>query len=286
MAGRTVQDYIVVKEPDEAIAALADGDTAVLAGGQSLVLDLARRANQPARLVDINRVAAFDSLAETGTGWRIGPLVRHRTFETEAVGGRLGVLLRRIVRHIGHPPIRARGTMLGSLAYAHPAAEWTVLAAMLGARLELAGPDGIRPVAAGDFFTGPFSTVRRPDELLAGLHLDALPPRTGTGYAEVRGPRAVYAETAAMAAVTVADGVVVNAAIGLVNAGPCPVRARAAERALIGGPFRDRAITTAAERAAEEDATFLHLPAADRPHLRLLLRAMTRRALTQAREEA
>jgi CO/xanthine dehydrogenase FAD-binding subunit len=32
-------------------------------------------------------------------------------------------LLRVVVRHIGHPPIRARGTMLGSLAYAHPAAE-------------------------------------------------------------------------------------------------------------------------------------------------------------------
>ncbi|MGX6607938.1 2Fe-2S iron-sulfur cluster-binding protein [Micromonosporaceae bacterium Da 78-11] len=56
-----------------------------------------------------------------------------------------------------------------------------------------------------------------------------------------------------MAAATVTCGLVEATAIGLVNVGPCPVRARAAEEVLIGTTFSDAAITAAAEAAASLD---------------------------------
>ncbi|WP_305790239.1 FAD binding domain-containing protein [Symbioplanes lichenis] len=277
-------EYIAAKDPDEVTAALADGDTVVLAGGQSLVLDVTNHALCPARVVDINAVAEFELLTETEGVLRAGPLVRHRTFESDAVGGALGAMLRTVVRHIGHPPIRARGTMAGSLAYAHPAAEWPVLAVILGAELELVTERGRRTVPAERFFTGSFTTVRRPDELLAEVRLPLLPAGTGAGFAEHRPARAKFAETAAMAAVTVVDGLITTALIGLVNAGPCPVRARAAEQVLRGAPFSDAAIRAAAEAAAELDADLSALPAGDRPAKQRAVRMLTRRALTQARE--
>lgn len=250
-------EYIPATTVTEVLTALADGRTCVLAGGQSLVLEMARQNVHPRRVVDINRVAEFDVLREDGGALRVGPLVRHRMFESGAVAGALGDLLRVVVRHIGHPPIRARGTMLGSLAYAHPAAEWPVVALILGATLSLRGPDGCRTVPVERFFTGPGTTARRPDELLAEVRLPLLPPGTGAGYAEDRRGPGIWA------------------AIGLVNAGPCPVRARAAERALIGTAFSDTAITEAARAAARE------VPDADRQRA---IQVMTRRALTQARE--
>ncbi|GAA0460470.1 hypothetical protein Ade02nite_14760 [Paractinoplanes deccanensis] len=268
-------EYIPATTVTEVLTALADGRTCVLAGGQSLVLEMARQNVHPRRVVDINRVAEFDVLREDGGALRVGPLVRHRMFESGAVAGALGDLLRVVVRHIGHPPIRARGTMLGSLAYAHPAAEWPVVALILGATLSLRGPDGCRTVPVERFFTGPGTTARRPDELLAEVRLPLLPPGTGAGYAEDRRGPGIWADAAAMAAVTVTDGLVTAAAIGLVNAGPCPVRARAAERALIGTAFSDTAITEAARAAARE------VPDADRQRA---IQVMTRRALTQARE--
>ncbi|WIM99116.1 FAD binding domain-containing protein [Actinoplanes oblitus] len=268
-------EYLAATDLDEVIAALADGGTSVLAGGQSLVLELAAAEAPPRRVVDINRVAGLDTLAEADGFLRVGPLVRHRTFESDTVGGPLGDLLRVVVRHIGHPPIRARGTMLGSLAYAHPAAEWPVVAVALDAELVLTGPAGCRTVPAASFFTGPFSTARRPEEFLAECRLPVLPAGTGIGYAEDR-RTTIFPEAAAFAAVTVAGGRVVAASIGLVNAGPCPVRARAAERALVGSDFSDAAIAAAAATAAETDAT----GTARRPALRTL----TRRALSQARE--
>jgi carbon-monoxide dehydrogenase medium subunit len=273
-------DYIAASSSGEVLAALADGDTSVLAGGQSLVLDVTNRDACPRRVVDINRVKEFDTLAEADGMLRVAPLVRHRTFESDAVGGALGHLLRTIVSHIGHPPIRARGTMLGSLAYAHPAAEWPVVAAILGAELDLAGPDGRRTLTAEQFFTGPFTTARRPEELLVEVRLPTLAEGTGAGFAEHRRTHAKFADVAAMAAVTVTGGLVSAAAIGLVNAGPCPVRARAAEAALIGAEFCDATITAAAEAAAGLDANLPRRPAADRHAVKVL----TRRALTQARE--
>jgi aerobic carbon-monoxide dehydrogenase medium subunit len=281
---QAAMEYIAARTHDEVLAALADGETWVLAGGQSLVLDVTNRDVSPRRVVDINRVVEFDALAEVDGMLRVTPLVRHRTFESDAVGGALGDMLRTIVQHIGHPPIRARGTMLGSLAYAHPAAEWPVVATVLDAQFELAGAVGRRTVPAERFFTGPFSTVRRPDELLAEVRLPTLPAGTGAGFAEHRHTNAKFAETAAMAAVTVADGLVTAAAIGLVNVGPCPVRARAAENALIGNAFCDAAINAAAEAAATVDASTPESSGADRRNQRRAVKVLTRRALTQARE--
>ncbi|MEU4235895.1 FAD binding domain-containing protein [Actinoplanes sp. NPDC026619] len=267
---------------DEVLSALADGHTSVLAGGQSLLPELGGRSGR--RLVDINAVAEFEVLAEADGTLRVGPLVRHRTFESDAVTGPLGGLMRRVVRNIGHPPIRARGTMLGSLAYAHPAAEWPVLTVILDARFELTGPGGGRTVPAEQFFTGPFTTARRPEELLAEARLPVLPDGTGVGYAEDRRGPGIYPEAAAMAAVTVADGLISAAAIGLVNAGPCPVRARTAERALVGSAFSDAAVLAAADAAAQLDANLSDLDGSERRRRQRALQVLTRRALTQARE--
>ncbi|WP_433304897.1 FAD binding domain-containing protein [Actinoplanes sp. CA-030573] len=192
--------------------------------------------------------------------------------------------MRAIVCHIGHPPIRARGTMLGSLAYAHPAAEWTTAAVTLDARLVLEGPAGSRTVSAGDFLRGPFRTARRPDEILIAAHIPQLPAGTGIGYAEDRRVT-IYPQAAAMAAITAPGGTVTAAAIGLVNAGPCPVRARAAERALIGTTLGDTAITAAAEAAATVDATFAPRIGPHRDSPRRAFTVLVRRALTQARDQ-
>ncbi|GAA0583779.1 xanthine dehydrogenase family protein subunit M [Paractinoplanes ferrugineus] len=277
-------EYLRATCRDDALAALADGNTSVLAGGQSLVLDLSKGDAEVRRVVDINQVAEFDLLTERDGVLRVAPLVRHRTFESVTVGGPLGELMRLVVRNIGHPPIRARGTMLGSLAYAHPAAEWPALAVALRARFELSGPDGCRTVPADRFYTGPFATVRRPEELLTEARLPTLPPGTGVGYAEDRSGPGIYPEAAAIVAVTMTDGLITAATIGLVNAGPRPVCARAAERSLLGTSFSDAAVNAAAEAAACIDADFGRIAPADRRRRERATWRLTRRALTQARE--
>ena len=70
-------DYVRARTLDEALAAL-DGDSKILAGGQSLVPMLNMRLLRPARLVDINAVAGLDGVrGRPDGGLEIGALIRH-----------------------------------------------------------------------------------------------------------------------------------------------------------------------------------------------------------------
>ncbi|MEU4562773.1 FAD binding domain-containing protein [Actinoplanes sp. NPDC023936] len=283
LQGPVLRDPIPRAEDREAAVRRAADREAAVRRAEDREAAVRREADREAavrRVVDINRVPGLDTLAESGGSLRVGPLVRHRTFESDQVTGPLGDLLRAVVCHIGHPPIRARGTMLGSFAFAHPAAEWPVVAMMLDARMTLTGRDGSRTLPAESFFTGPFTTARRPDEMLTEARLRVLPAGTGIGYAEDR-RTTIFPQAAAITAITVTESVVSAAAIGLVNAGPCPVRARAAEKVLLHGPLSDAAISAAAEAAADVDVPGT---GPDRLVRQRAFRTLARRALSQARD--
>lgn len=276
-------DYFRARTPEEAAALLADaGDEArVLAGGQSLVLDMNFRRVRPSRLVDINPVDELDRLDAEGDYLRVGALVRHRAFEEPVVPGPLGAMLARACGHIAHPPIRARGTMVGSLAYAHPAAEWGAVAVALDAELELLGPGGRRTVGAGDFFRGPFATAREPDELLTGVRLPLPDGNTGAGFVEHRRTEASYAMVAAVATLTLRGGTVDEARIGLANAADRPLRARLAERSLAGEPPSSGLFAEAGRLAAGE-ADPRPEPHCDVAYRRHAVSVLVRRALAEA----
>src|ERR671916_2445681 len=98
-------DYLVVRTPQEAVFALAENpeETRILAGGQSLVLDMNYRRERPARLVDINGVAELDRLEASDGTLRVGALVRHRSFEEPVVAGPLGGAPSRVGDHLTPP---------------------------------------------------------------------------------------------------------------------------------------------------------------------------------------
>src|SRR6185369_3365596 len=113
-----------IDEAVETLAQVAAEDGRVLAGGQSLVPIMAFRLARPKHLVDINGIAALAQLAVDTDTLSVGACVRHAAFHMPVCGGPLGRLLATVVRHIGHHPIRNRGTFCGSLAHADPASEW------------------------------------------------------------------------------------------------------------------------------------------------------------------
>jgi aerobic carbon-monoxide dehydrogenase medium subunit len=108
-------------------------DSRALAGGQSLVPIMNFRLARPAYPIDINAVAGLDRLAADDGIPPIGAPVRHADFGHPVDPGPLGAMLAAVARHVGHYPIRVRGTFCGSLADADPAAEWSLIAATLGA---------------------------------------------------------------------------------------------------------------------------------------------------------
>jgi CO/xanthine dehydrogenase FAD-binding subunit len=253
---------------DEALALLAEhGDEAkVLAGGQSLLPLLNFRLARPALLVDVNRLDELAHIRRRGGRLRIGALTRTRTLErSRLVAGGWG-LLREAVRLSGHPQIRSRGTVGGSVAHADPAAELPAALTALDARFRLRSARGSRTLAPDEFFRGYLTTALEPDELLVEVEVDALPPGAGSAfveYARVHGDFAL-----AGAAVCHSHG---SARVVLLSAGAIPLRAPEAERALLAG---EDARSVGHLAAAEAETT-------DR-YRRALIAELVRRAVEAA----
>jgi carbon-monoxide dehydrogenase medium subunit len=169
-------DYRAPGTLREAIDLLASNPEAlVIAGGQSLMPLLAFRLATPSLLVDLRRLPGLGSIAVGEDGLRLGALARWRDIEDDQRLVTGHPLLRAAVAHVAHYQIRNRGTVGGSLAHADPAAELPGVAVTCDGEITLAGPAGSRSIRAGDFFTGPLSTLRQPDEIVTELHLPKWP---------------------------------------------------------------------------------------------------------------
>jgi CO/xanthine dehydrogenase FAD-binding subunit len=267
MAGAPVKPasfaYQAPASVEEAVPLLGDHST-VLAGGQSLVPLLNLRLARPEVIVDINGIAELDYIRADDGPLRIGAMTRQVTLErSELVAGRWP-LLSKAVRHVGHPQIRSRGTVGGSVAHADPAAELPAALIALGARFHLRCAGGARALAASEFFLGPLYTARDPNELLVEVEVPAQPDRGGSGFAEYAHTHGDFA-TAGAAAV-VAPG---HAGIALFGAGPIPARAEAAERALADGASPSEAGALAAQDVEDK-------------HRRALCAELARRAIEEA----
>jgi CO/xanthine dehydrogenase FAD-binding subunit len=211
---------------DEALSVLAEAgpDGKVLAGGQSLVPMLNMRLAAPRHLVDINRLGELDTLSVDAAGVRVGALARHARVEASAEVAAAQPLLGQALRHVAHPVIRNRGTVVGSIAHADPAAELPVVLAVLGGTVEVASVGGRREVAAADFFAGPLEPALEPGELAVSAFFPRLPACAATAFAEVSRRHGDYAMAGVAAIVTAArDGRVTGARAGYLSVAPTPL---------------------------------------------------------------
>ncbi|MFE9256595.1 FAD binding domain-containing protein [Streptomyces sp. NPDC006879] len=248
-------DYVRPASAEEAVAQLGEygEDARVLAGGQSLIPLLNRRLIKPKVLVDVGRLHEYRYLHGDGAGLRVGALTPHvwleRTLD-RTVLDRFPVLPE-TAHLIGHLPVRTRGTVGGTLAHADPRSEWCLLAVLLGAEITAHGPHGRRVIKARDFFLGRHLSALLPGELLTEVRLPRAAPSAMLAEHALQPGR--LPEVAVAAAVEVgADGLVSSARIALGGVTDRPVRAYAAERALLGrDPEQDGLVADIARLAAE-----------------------------------
>ena len=157
----------------------------VLAGGQSLVPMMSMRLAQPDALVDINFVADFSHLDVDGDAVSVGALVRQRELERSSSAATACPVLRQALAHVSHATIRNRGTVVGSLAHADPAAELSTVLMLLDGSVTAASAAGTREIAASDLFTGMYQTTLRSDELVVSARFPRVRNGAQTAFLEV-----------------------------------------------------------------------------------------------------
>jgi len=239
--------YAKARSVAHAIELLGNDDARLLAGGQSLIATLNMRLSHPALLIDLNGVGGLDGIASSNGHLEIGALVRHAQAERSAELARRAPLIALAMPHIGHPAIRNRGTIGGSVAFADPAAELPACVLALDGELAIAGPQGSRAVKADDFFKGLFETALTARDVLTAIRIPGAGAETRVGFAEFARRHGDYAMVG-LAASARADGKQLrDLRLAYFGVGSTPLRARHAEQALAAGDVE------AAVRALAQD---------------------------------
>ncbi|NRQ30559.1 xanthine dehydrogenase family protein subunit M [Nonomuraea sp. NN258] len=305
-------EYHAPRDLGDALRVLAEVRGKVLAGGQSLIPMLNMRLAAPAHLVDVNRLGVLAAMDASAAGVRVGALVRHAQAERSWAHP----LLSRALRLVAHPVIRNRGTVVGSLVHADPAAELPAVLALLDGSVTVArwggpggptqgggpapvtagagGPGGdglvavpagatLREIPAHAFFTGPMESAVEPGELAVSAFFPALGARTGSAFHEVARRHGDYALAGVCAVASLdGDGAVATARVACVGVGPVPVVVDVTAECA-GRPPSETRWARAARAVQEriEPEADIHATAAYRRHL---VGVLTERALREAAE--
>ena len=281
-------DYHAPNTIGEATALLArlGEDAKILSGGQSLIPLMKLRLASPAHVVDINGIPGLSGIREADGFLKIGALTRESELEESELMRTRYPLLHDTSKVIADPVVRNLATVGGNLAHGDPANDHPATMLALGAEVVAIGTKGERQIAIGSFFTGPFETSLKPDEILVEIRIPQPAARSGGAYLKLERKVGDFATAAVAVQLTLAaNGACDQVGIGLTNVGLTSIKATKAEAALKGKAPDEATIKRAAELAAEAAE-----PSADLrgsvEYKKDLVRVLTARALRRALERA
>ena len=171
-------------------------------------------------------------------------------------------MLREAARRTASWAVRNLATVGGNLFTPPPGGDIAVALLALDARVTLTSSRGERSVPLADFFTGFMTTGLADDELLTAI--EAPIPTGPTAFIKFGRKDANTPAVVTVATRIVRDGSrVTEARIALGAAGPHPIRAREAERALVGTTLAPADIAAAAAAARDTCDPFTDAVATD-----------------------
>ena len=229
-------DLLEAHSVEEAVALLArhGGQAKILAGGTDLLVQMKMERVKPPIVIWIGKIDALRQIREH-EGLSLGALVSLYELQKSVAVKEGYPVLHEAARSVSGTQIKVMGTVGGNLCNASPASDSAPALLVLGGQVKLVSSRGARQVRLEEFFLGPGKTVLAPDELLTEVLLPL--PVGGSAFLKIGRVAADLAKVSAAAWVRREGGTVADCRIALGSVAATPVRARQAEKALIGRPF-------------------------------------------------
>ena len=242
-------------------------DNKLLAGGQTLLPTMKQRLASPAAVIDLTAIPELVGVEQKGRNLVIGAMTTHAEVAGSALVQAALPGLAGLAGGIGDPHVRNKGTIGGSIANNDPAADYPGGLIALGATIVT----NKRKLAAGDFFTGMFSTALDEGEIITKI---IVPTGAKFAYTKFRNPASRYA----MVGVAVAKKGA-KIAVAITGAGSDGVFRWADAEAALAKRFNAKALDGVKTPAAKDLNGDIHASAEYRSHL---IGVMARRAVTAA----
>lgn len=279
-------EYFAPENISEALRLLdIYGDRAkLLAGGTDLLVQMKNNEINPNYLIDLKKISELTGIHITSNeGLKLCPLTTISDVESSKAIGENIPILSEAAKTIGSVQIRNRATVGGNVCRAAPSADLVPALLVLGAQLKIRSFVAERIVELKDFFIGPGKTILKYNEILTEIIIPPPPPLSVGAYLKY-GPRQTMDLAVVGAAVFMAfdpiNYICKNAKIVLGSVAPAPLRAREAEKVLVGGKLTQAIIEEAAKIASEESSPITDVYGLEW-HKRDIVSVLVRRAITE-----
>lgn len=263
-------------------------DAQILAGGTDVMVQYQRGEIEPGALLHIERVAPLAEARQHDGKLDLGALVTHRRVVKDPELSAQVPALAEAAATVGGWQTQQVGTVVGNVCNGSPAADTIPSLLIADAEVQLASNQGNRSLALVDFMLGRRHIAREPHELVTGLELEVLPPRSGEVYLKV-GPRSgmeVALVGVAARLSFAADGETVqDARIAVCSVAPVPFRATEAESVLVGDKLTEDRMREAGELLTSRSDP-IDDPRATSAYRRRVLGPLLERALRMCQERS
>jgi carbon-monoxide dehydrogenase medium subunit len=286
-------EYFAPKTVEDALSLLSQykGEAKIIAGGQSMLVLMRQGLLAPEYVVDIKGISTLDYMNyDEREGLKIGALTVHRAIETSPVIQRHFKVLSEMERNLATIQTRNWGTIGGNLCHGDPAGDPAPVFIALDAKLKLKSLAGERIVAMEDFSKDILEVGLEPGEMLIEIQVPLPKPHTGTAHDKLmvmQGDAGIVGATVSIA-LKPGNGICEDARIVLSNAASIPLRAKDAERCLIGKTINEDLLIETGEVASKEVSppSDVHASAEYRKEMiKVFVKRATREALERAKAE-
>jgi CO/xanthine dehydrogenase FAD-binding subunit len=252
---------------EQAISLLVhyNGQARLLAGGTDLIVEMRNGTVSPKAVIDIKGIPDLQFLKDEKESMRIGALVTIRDIETSPLIEEKFPILKETARVMASFQVRNRATLVGNICHASPAADMVPSLIGLGSKIKIVGKNSEKVMELEDFFAGPGKTkleqgeilreviVPKPDSNCKGAYIK-LSPRKLTDLAVV-GVALIYWEDR--------GGRCEDVRIVMGAVGPKAIRAKEAEKSLVGKKLDELLLQEAAEKAMMETSPITDVRGSD-----------------------
>jgi aerobic carbon-monoxide dehydrogenase medium subunit len=280
-------EYCAPSSLSEAVSLLHSRDEAkILAGGQSLITLMKLRLASAKILIDINCLAELTEIHKENGTIVVGALARHDQVANSSLMHETCLLISEAAGVIADQQVRNRGTIGGSLAHADPTADLPTACTAARAKVVTASVNGSRSIECADFFRGYYNTALERDEIIREIRIPVPPPRSGGSYLKLSKGHNDFAIIAVGSLLTFdSDNVCTAASIVLGGVAPIPIRAKNAEKLLLGRKLEDGVVERASQKASDDLRPPSDLRASAEYRLKMA-KALTERAVRNSANRA
>jgi carbon-monoxide dehydrogenase medium subunit len=282
-------EYFTPTTLKEALSLLSQykEEAKIIAGGQSLLVVMRQGLISPEYVIDIKGISDLDYIKNGKDGVRIGALTIHRAIEKSPIIKKNFKVLSEMERNLATIQTRNWGTIGGNLCHGDPAGDPAAVFIALNAKLTLSSSRGERIIDMEEFSKDYLEVALEHDEMLSEIQVPNPQPHTGTAHEKLMVMQGDMGIVGAAVSITLnpGDGTCKDARIALINVDSIPLRAKDAEKQLIGKVIDNKVLDKACQIAAADanPPTDVHGSAEYR---REMIKVFVKRATNKALERA